>query len=63
MKLEVVCEPGKPVGIIDSVTGDYVAFIPNGKTKIEQIGDECNHCIEHDKAFATLLISHLSQEG
>ncbi len=56
-------EPNKPVCIFDADTGDVLAYIPDGKTRIERTGDECADCVSRNIKTAERIIAALVSTG
>jgi hypothetical protein len=55
-------EVGKPVAIINSLTGDVVAYIPNGKTQCFTTENECEPCTEKDIKLAAVIAALLNEK-
>ncbi len=58
-EVRVGTETGKPVALYWSDTGDVLAYLPNGKTRIEQ-GEECGECSERDIQSAKWIATTLN---
>lgn len=46
--------------VIYDTNFDIKLIIPNGKTKITKIGDECEHCFNKDIEFAKTVVEILN---
>jgi hypothetical protein len=57
-------QPGKPWAVFDKATGDVLCYIPNGKTQITQLEEECDACNANDAETAekiALLMTEASK--